>query len=86
MLNRSKGPAMWSPRVQSDRVEFIKEWTKIVSNTENLYLWQDTVTELLIKDKTVAGIKTLLGLEMKANSVVLTAGTFLNGMMHVGKT
>ncbi len=86
MLNRSKGPAMWSPRVQSDRIEFIKEWTKIVSNTENLYLWQDTVTELLIKDKTVTGIKTLLGLEIKAKSVILTAGTFLNGMMHVGKT
>ncbi len=86
MLNRSKGPAMWSPRVQSDRIAFIKEWTEIVSNTDNLYLWQDTVTELLLNGSEVTGVKTLLGLEIQAKSVILTAGTFLNGLMHIGKT
>ncbi|MBP1664769.1 MAG: glucose inhibited division protein [Bacteroidetes bacterium] len=85
MLNRSKGPAMWSPRSQSDRHKFIREWTKIVSNTENLYIWQDTAKELIIDNKHVTGIKTLLGVEMKAKCVVLTAGTFLRGLIHVGK-
>lgn len=86
MLNRSKGPAMWSPRVQSDRVQYIQEWIKIVSNTHNLYLWQDSVTELLIKNQRVIGVKTQLGVEIKANTTILTAGTFLNGVMHIGKT
>lgn len=85
MLNRSKGPAMWSPRSQSDRHKFIHEWTEIVSNTDNLYIWQDTVKELIIDNKQVTGVKTLLGVEMKAKCVVLTAGTFLRGLIHVGK-
>jgi len=86
MLNRSKGPAMWSPRSQSDRKRFIDEWIKVLSHTDNLYLWQDTVTNLIIKNNTVCGVKTLLGIEMEARAVVLTNGTFLNGLMHCGKT
>lgn len=85
MLNRSKGPAMWSPRSQSDRKRFIEEWIKVLSHTENLYLWQDIVTSLIIKDNKVCGVKTALGIEMRAESVVLTNGTFLNGLMHCGK-
>jgi tRNA uridine 5-carboxymethylaminomethyl modification enzyme len=85
MLNRSKGPAMWSPRSQSDRHRFIQEWIKTISETPNLYLWQDTVTELTIDNEVVIGLKTALGLEMKAKSVILTAGTFLGGLMHFGK-
>ena len=85
MLNRSKGPAMWSPRSQSDRKQFINEWVKTLSNTPNLYLWQDVVTELLVKDNTINGVKTLLGIEMEAPAVVLTNGTFLNGLLHFGK-
>ena len=85
MLNRSKGPAMWSPRSQSDRHQFIQEWTNIVSNTDNLYIWQDTVKELTIDNKQITGVKTMLGVEIKAKSVVLTAGTFLSGLIHVGK-
>lgn len=84
MLNRSKGPAMWSPRSQSDRKRFIEEWTDIVSNTDNLYLWQDTVTELVIKNNEVKGVKTTLGLEISATCTILTAGTFLDGLLHVG--
>ena len=86
MLNRSKGPAMWSPRCQSDRKRFIEEWIKVLSHTENLYLWQDIVTSLIIRDNKVCGVKTILGIEMKAQAVVLTNGTFLNGLMHCGKT
>ena len=86
MLNRSKGPAMWSPRSQSDRKRFIEEWVKVLSHTGNLQLWQDTVTALIIKDNKVFGIKTALGIEMQAEAVVLTNGTFLNGLMHCGKT
>ncbi len=86
MLNRSKGPAMWSPRSQSDRMQFIHEWTKIVSNTDNLYLWQDTVTKFIFKNGAVVGIKTALGVEIRAKAVILTAGTFLTGLMHVGTT
>ena len=85
MLNRSKGPAMWSPRSQSDRHQFIREWTTIVSNTTNLFIWQDTVTELIIENDEVHGVKTMLGVEMKAKCVILTAGTFLSGLIHVGK-
>jgi len=85
MLNRSKGPAMWSPRSQSDRHKFIQEWIKTISETPNLYVWQDTVTELIIEKNTVKGVKTALGVEMKAKSVILTNGTFLGGLMHIGK-
>ncbi len=85
MLNRSKGPAMWSPRSQSDRKLFIEEWVKTLSNTVNLWIWQDVVTELLVCDNQVCGVKTRLGIEMKARAVVLTNGTFLNGLLHFGK-
>ena len=85
MLNRSKGPAMWSPRSQSDRKRFIDEWVRILSSTDNLFIWQDVVTSLIIKDKTVFGVVTSLGLEIRAKSVVLTNGTFLNGLLHFGK-
>ena len=86
MLNRSKGPAMWSPRSQSDRKCFIEEWVKILTTTPNLDIWQDTVMELIIKDGVVCGVKTLLGVEMQAKAVILTNGTFLNGLLHFGKT
>ncbi len=85
MLNRSKGPAMWSPRVQSDRVKFIETWRDIIENTNNLDMWQDMVTELLLDGSVVTGVKTRMGVEFKAKSVVLTNGTFLNGLIHVGK-
>ena len=86
MLNRSKGPAMWSPRSQSDRKRFIEEWVNILTDTPNLDIWQDTVVELVIKDGEVTGVKTLLGVEMQAKAVILTNGTFLNGLLHFGKT
>ncbi|MBO5673350.1 MAG: tRNA uridine-5-carboxymethylaminomethyl(34) synthesis enzyme MnmG [Paludibacteraceae bacterium] len=86
MLNRSKGPAMWSPRSQSDRKCFIEEWVKILTTTPNLDIWQDTVMELVVKDGQVCGVKTLLGVEMQAKAVILTNGTFLNGLLHFGKT
>ena len=86
LLNQSKGPAMWSPRSQSDRKRFIEEWVHTLSHTENLYLWQDIVTSLIIKDNKACGVKTALGIEMSAEAVVLTNGTFLNGLMHCGKT
>ena len=86
LLNQSKGPAMWSPRSQSDRKRFIDEWIKVLSHTDNLFIWQDIVTSLIIKDNKVCGIKTMLGIEMTAEAVVLTNGTFLNGLMHCGKT
>ena len=86
MLNQSKGPAMWSPRSQSDRKRFIEEWIKVLSSTENLHIWQDIVVSLIINDNKVCGVKTMLGIEMKAQAVVLTNGTFLNGLMHCGKT
>ena len=85
MLNQSKGPAMWSPRSQSDRKRFIEEWIHVLSHTDNLYLWQDIVTSLIIKDNKVCGVRTMLGVEMHAEAVVLTNGTFLNGLMHCGK-
>ena len=86
LLNQSKGPAMWSPRSQSDRKRFIEEWVKVLSHTDNLFLWQDIVTSLIIKDNKVCGVRTMLGIEMEAQAVVLTNGTFLNGLMHCGKT
>ena len=85
MLNRSKGPAMWSPRSQSDRKRFIEEWIQCLTTTDNLNIWQDVVTELLVHDNTICGVKTALGIEMKARAVVLTNGTFLNGLLHFGK-
>lgn len=85
MLNRSKGPAMWSPRAQCDRIAFIKEWRRTLDRTDNLQIWQDSVTELLVKDGQVTGVRTQLGAEFHARAVVLTAGTFLNGLMHVGR-
>lgn len=86
MLNRSKGPAMWSPRAQSDRTQFIETWRNILENQENLHIWQDTVTRLLIENNVVSGVKTGIGVEFKAKSVILTNGTFLNGLMHIGRT
>ncbi len=85
MLNRSKGPAMWSPRSQSDRTRFIENWRKIIDDTPGLYQWQDCATELVIEDGEVRGVKTAFGVTFKARAVVLTAGTFLNGLMHVGQ-
>jgi len=85
MLNRSKGPAMWSPRSQSDRHQFIQEWIKTVSNTDNLFIWQDTVKELVIEDGIVTGLKSAMGIHFRAKCVVLTAGTFLSGQIHIGK-
>jgi len=85
MLNRSKGPAMWSPRSQSDRMKFSAEWRRILENTDNLYLWQDSVASIIIEDGEVRGIVTVLGVRFTAKKVVLTAGTFLNGLMHVGR-
>jgi tRNA uridine 5-carboxymethylaminomethyl modification enzyme len=85
LLNRSKGAAMWSPRAQSDRTKFIERWREILDATKNLDIWQDTVNELIIKKNEIIGIKTSLDLTFYAKSVVLTAGTFLNGLMHFGK-
>ena len=84
MLNRSKGPAMWSPRAQADRMRFMEEWRKTVENTPNLYMWQDSVDHLLIEDGVACGVRTSVGVEFRAKAVVLTAGTFLNGLMHIG--
>ena len=86
MLNRSKGPAMWSPRAQCDRARFIWEWRKRLENTPKLSIWQDEATEILTENNEVIGIRTLWGAELRGKSVVITAGTFLNGLMHVGKT
>lgn len=86
MLNRSKGPAMWSPRSQSDRVKFSETWRSILENTPGLEMWQDSVTSLLIDDdRRVGGVVTSMGVTFKARAVVLTAGTFLNGLMHIGR-
>ncbi len=94
MLNQSKGPAMWSPRSQSDRKRYIEEWVRILSSTPNLSIWQDTVTELLTADNpssdsaqpyVVQGVKTQLGIAFRARAVILTAGTFLNGLLHFGR-
>ncbi len=87
LLNRSKGPAMWSPRAQSDRVRFSHLWRGILENTQGLNLWQDSVVELLFDEgnRRVRGVRTALGVEFAAGSVVLTNGTFLNGLMHIGR-
>ena len=84
MLNRSKGPAMWSPRAQSDRMEFSRLWRETLERTPNLNMWQDSVRELVIEDGVVKGVVTALGVTFTARAVVLTAGTFLNGLMHIG--
>jgi tRNA uridine 5-carboxymethylaminomethyl modification enzyme len=85
MLNRSKGPAMWSPRCQSDRMLFAQEWRQILELNTNVDFWQDTVTSLLVKEGRVGGVKTSLGIEIESKAVVLTNGTFLNGLIHIGE-
>ncbi|MGE5943633.1 MAG: tRNA uridine-5-carboxymethylaminomethyl(34) synthesis enzyme MnmG [Flavobacteriales bacterium] len=84
MLNKSKGPAMWSPRVQSDRMRFAEDWRLLLESTPNLDFYQEMVSGLLIQNGRVAGVKTSLGIEIKSKSVVLTNGTFLNGLIHIG--
>lgn len=86
MLNKSKGPAMWSPRSQSDRARFTENWRNILENTANLDLWQDVVVSLHIKDNVVGGVKTKIGVDFYSSSVILTNGTFLNGLMHIGRS
>ncbi|MEQ9592454.1 MAG: tRNA uridine-5-carboxymethylaminomethyl(34) synthesis enzyme MnmG [Cyclobacteriaceae bacterium] len=85
MLNRSKGPAMWSPRTQNDRMRFAEEWRLALEQTPNVDFWQEMVSGLLIEEKRVVGVKTSLGLEIRAKAVVLTNGTFLNGLIHIGE-
>jgi tRNA uridine 5-carboxymethylaminomethyl modification enzyme len=85
MLNRSKGPAMWSPRCQSDRMEFALNWRDKLEKNPKVSFWQEMVTDLLVKDNTIYGVKTSLGLEIHATTVVLTNGTFLNGKIHIGE-
>lgn len=85
MLNRSKGPAMWSPRAQSDRMKFSAAWRHVLENTPNLSLWQDAVASMIIEEGKVKGVVTALGVKFTSKAVVLTAGTFLNGLMHVGR-
>ncbi len=85
MLNRSKGPAMWSPRAQCDKDLFSRLWRKEVENTPNLYLWQDDVTSLILEDGVAVGVATQMGIEFRSSTVVLTNGTFLKGLMHVGR-
>jgi tRNA uridine 5-carboxymethylaminomethyl modification enzyme len=84
MLNRSKGPAMWSPRAQCDRQMFTREWRKVLENTDNLRIWQEQATGVIIEDGSVKGVETAFGTRFLADAVVLTNGTFLNGLMHVG--
>ena len=84
MLNSSKGPAMWSPRAQSDRMLFAKKWRMVLEGIENLDFWQEMVSGLLIKDGKIKGVRTSLGIEIKAKNVILTNGTFLNGLIHIG--
>ena len=85
LLNRSKGPAMWSPRSQSDRMQFIMKWREMLDKTPNLNIWQDIVNQLIIKNNTVIGVITGFGCEFYSKTVILTNGTFLNGLMHIGK-
>ncbi|MGY3792465.1 tRNA uridine-5-carboxymethylaminomethyl(34) synthesis enzyme MnmG [Aquimarina sp. 433] len=85
MLNKSKGPAMWSPRVQSDRMRFAEEWRLLLEQTPNLDFYQEMVNGLLIEGEKVVGVRTSLGIEVKAKTVVLTNGTFLNGLIHIGE-
>lgn len=85
MLNRSKGPAMWSPRAQCDRGKYIWAWREVLDSVDNVHIWQDTVTELLVDNGEVTGVRTQLDVTIRAKAVVLTAGTFLNGLMHFGR-
>ena len=85
MLNLSKGPAVWSPRSQCDRAKFIWTWREILENTPNLQIWQDQVKELVVENQVVQGVKTYYGAEFRAKCVIITAGTFLNGLMHIGR-
>ena len=85
MLNLSKGPAMWSPRAQNDRARFAEEWRLALERTPNVDFWQDTVSSLLITNNTIKGVKTSLGIEIECDAVVLTNGTFLNGLIHIGE-
>ncbi len=85
MLNRSKGPAMWSPRAQCDRSIFTLEWRKVLEGIDRLEFWQDKVTSLIIESGVVSGVETLMGIKFHSRKVILTAGTFINGLMHVGK-
>ncbi|MFN2336893.1 MAG: tRNA uridine-5-carboxymethylaminomethyl(34) synthesis enzyme MnmG [Bacteroidales bacterium] len=84
MLNRSKGPAMWSPRAQCDRMLFTREWRKVLESTDNLSIWQEQANALILEDEVVKGVRTTFGTEFMAEAVILTNGTFLNGLMHVG--
>lgn len=84
MLNRSKGPAMWSPRAQSDRMRFTEEWRLTLEKISNIDFWQDTVTEIIASDNKVSGVRTSMGHEIRAKAVILTNGTFLNGLIHIG--
>ncbi|MGC8824864.1 MAG: tRNA uridine-5-carboxymethylaminomethyl(34) synthesis enzyme MnmG [Bacteroidales bacterium] len=86
MLNRSKGPAMWSPRAQCDRIKFSLEWRRVLESITNLSFWQDTVSNLIIEDSTVKGVVTKTGVAFSAKAVVLTNGTFENGLIHIGRT
>lgn len=85
MLNKGKGPAVWSPRAQCDRGKFIWEWRRALDHTPNLDLWQDQAEELLVENGEAVGVRTIWGVELRAKSVVVTAGTFLNGLMHIGR-
>ena len=85
MLNRSKGPAMWSPRAQCDRMKFSQYWREVLENTPNLHMWQDIATELIVEEGKAVGVKTQMNATFLAKSVIITAGTFLNGLMHIGK-
>jgi len=85
MLNRSKGPAMWSPRAQCDRTRFIQEWRRRLERTENLHIWQDEVAEIIVEKGEVRGVRTVWDAHFSARAVVVTAGTFLNGLMHIGR-
>jgi len=86
MLNKSKGPAMWSPRAQNDRFKFTELWRDTLESIKNLNLWQDVVTQLIIEKNIVKGVKTKIGIEFKSKTVILTNGTFLNGLMHIGSS
>jgi tRNA uridine 5-carboxymethylaminomethyl modification enzyme len=86
MLNQSKGPAMWSPRTQNDRVKFTDKWREILDSVPNLFIWQDVVNKLIIKDNVVVGVQTGLDVSFYGKSVILTVGTFLNGLIHIGRT
>lgn len=85
MLNKSKGPAMWSPRSQNDRTLFSLEWRSILENIPSLFFWQDHVVDLIVEDKTVTGVRTAMGMNFKAKAVILANGTFLNGLIHIGE-